>query len=186
MGRPKLLLPWGETSVLGHLLTQWRALRAAQIAVVCAANAPPVPAELQRLGFPRENCIWNPEPDEGMFSSIQCAARWPGWQKDLTHWAIVLGDQPHLRLETLSRLLEFAGSHKECVCQPCRAGSRRHPVMLPKAIFQQLNQSPASTLKQFLLPCTVEACEAGDPGLDLDIDRPEDYEAALKLAFGAR
>ena len=23
MGKPKLLLPWGETSVLGHLIRQW-------------------------------------------------------------------------------------------------------------------------------------------------------------------
>ena len=36
MGRPKLLLPWGETSVLGHLIKQWQALGARQIAVVCA------------------------------------------------------------------------------------------------------------------------------------------------------
>ena len=28
MGRPKLLLPWGETSVLGHLIKQWQALGA--------------------------------------------------------------------------------------------------------------------------------------------------------------
>ena len=34
MGRPKLLLPWGDTSIIGHLIEQWRALAAAQIAVV--------------------------------------------------------------------------------------------------------------------------------------------------------
>ena len=38
MGRPKLLLPWGETSVLGHLLNQWRQVGAAQVAVVHAAD----------------------------------------------------------------------------------------------------------------------------------------------------
>ena len=38
MGRPKLLLPWGGTSILGHLIGQWRALAAEQIAVVGAAR----------------------------------------------------------------------------------------------------------------------------------------------------
>jgi molybdenum cofactor cytidylyltransferase len=186
MGRPKLLLPWAETSVLGHLLAQWRALGATQIAIVCAADAQPVQAELARLAFPLENRIFNPAPNEGMFSSVLCAARWPGWQKDLTHWAIVLGDQPHLRLETLSQLLEFAAAHAESVCQPCRVGRRRHPVLLPKADFLQLKKTPASNLKDFLLRCSVAACEMNDPGLDLDIDQPGDYEAALKLAFGSR
>src|SRR5438874_1514761 len=26
MGRPKMLLPWGNTTVLGHLVAQWQAL----------------------------------------------------------------------------------------------------------------------------------------------------------------
>ncbi|HRY59690.1 MAG: NTP transferase domain-containing protein [Verrucomicrobia bacterium] len=29
MGKPKLLLPWGDTSVLGHLIRQWQSLGAA-------------------------------------------------------------------------------------------------------------------------------------------------------------
>ncbi len=78
MGRPKLLLPWGGTSVLGHLIRQWRALDAKQIAVVCARDDGAMQAELDRLGFAEENRICNPAPERGMFSSIQCAAQWPG------------------------------------------------------------------------------------------------------------
>ena len=52
MGQPKLLLPWGGTSVLGHLIEQWRALGAKQIAVVCAPGDEAIQAELDRLGFP--------------------------------------------------------------------------------------------------------------------------------------
>ena len=95
MGKPKLLLPWGRTSVLGHLIKQWKALGAKQIAVVCAPDDGAMRVELDRLGFPVQDRIINPAPDRGMFSSIQCAAQWSGWQAALTHWAIVLGDQPH-------------------------------------------------------------------------------------------
>ena len=31
MGRPKLLLPWRGTTVIGHIIYQWRELGAAQI-----------------------------------------------------------------------------------------------------------------------------------------------------------
>jgi hypothetical protein len=39
-------------------------------------------------------------------------------------------------------------------------------------------------LKQFLQasPRPVRLCELDDPGLDLDLDEPSDYEAALTLA----
>ncbi len=38
MGQCKLLLPWGNTSVIGHLIRQWQSLTAHQIAVVLAAG----------------------------------------------------------------------------------------------------------------------------------------------------
>ncbi len=40
MGRPKLLLPWGATTIVGHLLEQWQTLGAAQIAVVRRPGRP--------------------------------------------------------------------------------------------------------------------------------------------------
>jgi molybdenum cofactor cytidylyltransferase len=183
MGQPKLLLPWGRTSVLGHLIGQWQALRAKQIAAVCAPGNRTIQAELDRLGFPALNRIINPAPECGMFSSIQCAAQWPGWQPALTHWAIVLGDQPHLRPQTLRRVLDFSAAQPARVCQPARQGHGRHPVLLPKAVFQQVAATTAATLKEFLAAeaAQVALCELDDPGLDVDIDRPEDYEEARKL-----
>jgi len=205
MGRPKLLLPWAGTSILGHLLEQWRELRATQIAVVCAPriegqtprqssqaarpgriaptlNNSDVLDELTRLDFPAGNQIQNPNPDRGMFSSIQCAAAWDRWNGSLTHWALVLGDQPHLRQSTLQSALDLAASRPEEVVQPAQAGHRRHPVILPKSAFLRLAKSTASNLSEFLQNCHSTSFESDDPGLDLDIDRPEDYEKALALA----
>src|SRR6266576_2739159 len=65
MGRPKLLLPWGATSVLGHLLDQWQALKSEQIAVVCAADDLLVQAELDRLGFSATDRILNVAKNRG-------------------------------------------------------------------------------------------------------------------------
>jgi molybdenum cofactor cytidylyltransferase len=186
MGRPKLLLPWGGTSVLGHLITQWQALGACHIAVVCALDDTAILAEMDRLAFPAEQRIFNPDPERGMFSSIQCAAQWTGWQVALTHWTLVLGDQPHLREETLRKLLEFSTSQPDAICQPAHNGHRRHPVVLPKAAFHQLANSTATDLNQFLKPLPTATCELDDAGLDLDLDQPEDYEEALRLYSGGR
>jgi molybdenum cofactor cytidylyltransferase len=184
MGRPKLLLPWGATSVIGHLLEQWRTLAAAQITIVCAEANLALQQGLDRLGFPKAQRIVNPQPERGMFSSIQCAARWSGWSADLTHWAVALGDQPHVQLETLRRLLDFTAAHPDRVCQPGRNGHGRHPVVLPAAVFDRLCDACCGSLKEFLLTSRVTParCEMEDAGLDVDIDEPADYERARRLS----
>lgn len=178
MGEPKLLLPWGETSVLGHLLAQWRALRAQQIGVVIAAGALPITEELDRLDFPKANCILNPAPDAGMFSSIQCAAKWPGWDPGLTHWAITLGDQPQLQETTLRQLLDFGARNPDKICQPLRGERRKHPVLLAKRFFHELKTTSAGDLKMFLVEraSDLSGFQSNDAGLDFDMDTREDYE----------
>jgi molybdenum cofactor cytidylyltransferase len=180
MGQPKLLLPWGDTSVIGHLIRQWQTLGAGQITVVCQPADRELGAELDRLAFPSQNRIANPEPEQGMFSSILCAANWTGWNNEIAVWAIVLGDQPHLRLETLRTVLEFHARHPAAICQPEFGGHARHPVLLPRPAFEELKQTQAKTLKTFLkqISCPLVKCPIADPGLALDLDTPEDYKQA--------
>ena len=178
MGRPKLLLPWRDTTVIGHLLAQWGEIGAGQIAVVLRANAPALAAELDRLDFPKHDRIENPQPERGMFSSVVCAANWDGWRKEISNWAIVLGDQPHLQLETLRQLLEFSDQNEDSICQPVFGGRSRHPVILPQSTFAELSNTGAATLKDFLKLAKAPRvqCSVADAGLSLDMDTPEDYK----------
>ena len=182
MGRPKLLLPWGNTTVLGQILQQWHELRARQIGVVCAAGEAPIVAELERLAIAGTHLITNQNAASGMFSSIRSAAHWQGWRTDLTHWAIVLGDQPHLKLTTLRQLLDLAAERDDVVCQPQYQGRFAHPVVIPRHIFFQIAQTRHETLKDFLQAQRVVGCACDDSGLALDIDSPADYLQALSLA----
>ena len=150
MGRPKLLLPWRDTTVIGAILRQWRELGAGQITVVHRPNDTALFAELDRLDHPPADRIENPKPERGMFSSIVCAANWPGWRTEISSWAITLGDQPHLDSDTLRQLLAFHSAHAGAICQPEFDGHTRHPVILPRAAFAELKSSRAATLKDFL------------------------------------
>jgi molybdenum cofactor cytidylyltransferase len=185
MGRPKLLLPWGSTTVLGQLIAEWSRLRTAQIAIVCQAGDSAMHTEMDRLGFPSAGRIVNPAPERGMFSSVQCAASWEGWKPGLTFWAVALGDQPHLLPGTLDGLVEFARRHPGSICQPARGGHACHPVLLPEAVFRELASAKNETLKEFLAAhsALLELAELDDPGLELDIDRPEDFEKARVMFF---
>jgi len=180
MGRPKLLLPWKDTTVIGQIIGQWRELGARQIVIVHRSNDSALFAELDRLDHPRANRIENPQTGLGMFSSLICAANWPGWQKEISNWAIVLGDQPHLQAATLRALLAFAAQNAGAICQPQSGGHSRHPVILPRVAFSGLKFSRAESLKDFLksVPCRRAEFAATDPGLALDLDTPEDYRRA--------
>jgi molybdenum cofactor cytidylyltransferase len=184
MGEPKLLLPWGQTSVLGHLLAQWTKLHAQQTAVVLAAGAQPIIKELDELNFPKGNRVFNLAPDDGMFSSIQSAANWPGWHPELTHWLIMLGDQPHLRETTLQQLLDFGARNPEKICQPIRGERRKHPVLLAKRFFHDLGKTSAGDLKMFLVENAADLTgfQSTDTGLDFDMDTREDYERVKQFA----
>jgi len=186
MGRPKLLLPWGETSVIGHLIQQWQSLKTARLVVVCAEGDRALLAELDRLNFPAASRVLNPAPETGMFGSIQRAGRAPGWSESLTHWGIVLGDQPHLRTDALRGLLHFASTHPRQVSQPSRRGHGRHPVILPRELFSRLDLSTAGSLKEFLQEQKAETSvfEVEDAAFDLDLDHPADYEKARRLYAG--
>ncbi|MGH7973753.1 MAG: nucleotidyltransferase family protein [Limisphaerales bacterium] len=181
MGRPKLLLPWRQGTVLAHLLAEWRTLGSRQTVVVHGPTNPELEAELDRLGVAGSDRVMNSAPSRGMFSSIQAAARWQGWSESLTHIAISLGDQPHLRRGTLSGVLGLAARTPNAICQPARSGKPRHPVLIARQIFFELCNTSATTLKEFLARRAVTFCESDDPGLDLDMDSPEDYQRALAL-----
>ncbi len=192
MGRPKLLLPWKDTTIVGHLIRQWRELGAGQIAVVCRPNDEELVEAVKCEALNRSAAdtlqrfnastllIPNPQPERGMFSSIVCAAEWGGWKPEIGAWAIVLGDQPHLRLETLCALLEFHSAHADAICQPEFDGRARHPVILPRRAFDGLKGSAAGTLEIFLkrIPLPRVQCVINDDGLALDLDAPEDYKRA--------
>jgi CTP:molybdopterin cytidylyltransferase MocA len=181
MGQPKLVLPWCQTTIIGHLISIWREVGASVIAVVCSAANGPLQAELDRLGFPAAQRIINPDATRGMFSSVQCAAAWSGWGEAITHVGVALGDQPQIPRETLRRLLEFAAANPSSICQPSLEGRARHPIVLPRAILGRLARSDGPTLKDFLQSEQASRLllETLEEALNIDLDTPNDYNKAL-------
>jgi len=179
MGKPKLLLPWHGSTILAHQIETWRQL-GADVRVVCGPKPDPIQDELDRLEVAQPSRILNPQPDDGMFSSIRCASR-THWPAETTHFAIVLGDQPHLKKLTLQKLLHTVEEEFDSICQPRHSGSFHHPVILPRRFFNQIADTKAQILSDFLHGQHIEPCDVDDPGLAIDIDVAADYEAALRV-----
>jgi molybdenum cofactor cytidylyltransferase len=177
MGRCKLLLPWGEKTIVTHLLDLWRSLGAAQIAPVIDPSNQLLRKALADSGFSPLDWIENASPQLGMFSSLQAASRWTGWLSTLTHWIICLGDQPHIQISTLRELLDAARKNPTRICQPALHGRAAHPIILPANNFRELAQCNVPNLRAYVrmheafrLRLPVE-----DPGVFEDLNTPEDY-----------
>jgi molybdenum cofactor cytidylyltransferase len=84
----------------------------------------------------------------------------------------------------LLALFEFAARNPTEICQPIQDGHGRHPLVLPRAAFEKLAATTVENLKAFLQSSGVPVRQIpiDDPGLALDLDRPEDYQQALRLS----
>jgi molybdenum cofactor cytidylyltransferase len=181
MGHPKLSLSWGGTSILGHLLQQWREAGAEKIVVIHPQGEKnPVVLELDRLGIAPEERIVTFAPERGMMGSIVTAAQQAIRDSSLTHLVIALGDQPHLQTETLRLVLHAGETAPKKIVRTVFQGKPGHPVALPVNLLAELADTPAATLRDFisLHQERVFDLACADSGVLLDIDTPEDYAHA--------
>jgi molybdenum cofactor cytidylyltransferase len=182
MGEPKLCLPWGETTILGHLLAQWREAGAEKILVVHGRDETPVTHELDRLRIPSSERAATVAPERGMMGSVVTAARQAVNDVSLTHLVIALGDQPQLRTETLRDVLDACETARGKIVRVVFAGKPGHPLALPANVLAELSVTPSETLRDFLRLKDMPARDltSQDSGILLDMDTPDDYAHATR------
>ena len=179
MGSPKLCLPWNGTTVLDHLLRQWHEAGAEKILVIHPSeDSSPVVQELERLKIPTEMRAPTGAFERGMMGSVVTAAGRGLRDSEISHLIIALGDQPHLRRETLQRMLEVCGQHPEKIIRTVFQGKSGHPLALPASLLPDLASSDSASLRDFLDSSKSPACNltCNDSGVLLDVDTPADYQ----------
>jgi CTP:molybdopterin cytidylyltransferase MocA len=167
------------------LLAQWRAAGADRVVVIHPPDEQaPVVRELDRLGVPPEDRAPNRSMERGMMGSVVTAAGFAPQLPSLTHLIIALGDQPHLRVETLREIIAACATSPGKLVQLMHDGKAGHPLALPVHVCASLNSSPDQTLRDFLSRQNVAVfgLTCHDSGVLLDVDTPDDYARASQLA----
>jgi len=178
MGQPKMILPWGSTTVLGQV-TATLALAAAEIVVVTGGAREQVSAEIQRLGqnLPVREAF-NPGYANGqMLLSLQTGLK--ALQDSPAETTLVaLGDQPQVKSITLSGLLQAFAAAPQQVILPSWQNRRGHPWLLPRRLWaEMLSLRPPFTLRDFLQAHAVEILYTqADESVLKDLDTKEEYE----------
>jgi molybdenum cofactor cytidylyltransferase len=175
MGANKLLLPWGETTVLGQTLANLRASAVREVLVVTGYEAGPIEAVAGAAGM---GTLHNPDHASGMLTSVQAAVR---ALPSAAALLVALGDQPLVRPETIDALLDAYAASPLGLVAPAHGGRRGNPVLLDRHHFAELLALPPDAAPRVLLarhPEDLLHVEVGDSGILVDLDTPEAYEQA--------
>lgn len=179
MGRPKMLLPWGGTTVLGQVAATLAAAHPAlKIIIVTGGARAVVSAEVARLAqsLPVRE-IFNPAHEAGeMLSSLQAGlAALPA---ETAAALVALGDQPQAETSTAQELLAAFELRRAPLLIPSHNRRRGHPWLLRRDLWPEiLAMRPPHTMRDFLNAHAAEIVyiECG-PAVLQDLDTPEDYE----------
>lgn len=182
MGQPKLLLPWGETTVIGQVTGTLQACaELAEIVVVTGSWQAEIEAALQEQtnqpGKPGLRMVHNGLHFEGeMLSSVQCglAALPEACEATL----IALGDNPQLEPEVVSEILAAYRQSGAALLIPSYQMRRGHPWLVGRALWGAIRALTArNTLRDFLAEHSrlIQYVNVGTPSILQDLDTPEDY-----------
>ena len=172
MGRNKLLIKFGEQTLLDNILDTIKAANIHEIIVVLGHK----PIELKSIV---ENhgaiIVVNPNYEEGMISSVKA-----GVQKVTTNASFLcLGDQVILNKEIFTKMMHVMKTKTDAmIVSPVYKERRGHPVLFREKTFSKiLNLNPKQTLKEVVSMYEENHLEVeGDIFCTFDIDTPRDLK----------
>jgi molybdenum cofactor cytidylyltransferase len=122
------------------------------------------------------------DPSEGMGASLRTAAL--ALSRDATGVFVLLGDMPAIDPSTPTRLAR-AFTAPDDIVAPTRLGRRGHPVLFGAAWFPALRGLSGDEGARTLLrdgSIGLKTVAVDDPGIHLDVDRPEDLARVTDAA----
>ncbi len=178
MGSPKLLLPWGERTVVECVVAAYRASRVSAVVVTVAPGDETLAAVCRGAGG---EVVVPSEPPPDMKASVQAALA----HVSLHHGAaapdaflVAPADMPWLRTDVIDRLIGRFALGRAPAVVPTHGGRRGHPVILSWELADEvLGLGDAETLKTVIARHPTELVECDDSVLG-DLDTPEAYRAA--------
>jgi len=177
LGRPKQLLPYGDGTLLGHVVDTARTCDFNQLVVAIGGSADEVREAVDLDGT---DVVVNDAYGSGCSSSI--AAALEVVRGDVLVLVLMLGDQPGVTAETVRALLAGRGDAPLAVCR--YDDGRGHPFAFGPEVFGELRELHGDKAVWKLLDRRpgdmVEVAVGG--AVPLDVDTWDDYRAVLAAA----
>ncbi|KPL11268.1 MAG: hypothetical protein AMS26_20370 [Bacteroides sp. SM23_62] len=178
MGKPKLLLPFGDTTMIGTVIGNVLASSAEKVIVVLGSNY-----EDHRLAikdYPVE-IVNNSRYREGMFSSVKCGLKAVSGAADAV--MVLLADQPMIGAGEMDKLIESYRDSEKKIIIATHGNKRGHPVLIgSKYIHEIVGYPMQGSLRDILQNHPEDICEVQTDNAAIlrDIDTEADYQEELK------
>lgn len=169
----KLLSLWQGKPLLRHVVETALASQVDEVVVVTGHDAANVRQVLSDLDV---RFVHNPHYGEGLSTSLRAGVG--AVNAELGGAAILLGDMPRLKTETLNALMaRFAKGQGHDICVPRCHGRRGNPVIWPRAFYSDIlaiagDRGARVLLEQYTDRVVELVCE--DTGVLVDVDTPAD------------
>ncbi len=178
MGQPKMVMPFGETTVIEQVIKETSRSRTDHIHVVTGAF--PGMIKKKTEAYPVSHSE-NKNYKSGMITSIQCGIQ--NMRKETTAVIILLGDQPMIRSTVMDELIAAYIESDKGIIQAVFNGERGHPVIIDKKYFSEIveltdNKNLRDLVKAH--PGDILEVNTDSPEVLRDIDTLEDYESEIK------
>jgi molybdenum cofactor cytidylyltransferase len=174
LGQPKQLLPYGDATLLDHVLEVARACPFDQRLCVVGGAAEGVLEAVDLDGF---TVVRNEVFGEGCSSSIAAALDAVDLRCDVL--VLMLGDQPGVRVESVAALLAGRGNAALAACE--YDDGRGHPLAFARSTFPALaNLHGDKGVWRLMDAAGDTVADVPVPGaIPRDVDTWPDYEAVL-------
>jgi molybdenum cofactor cytidylyltransferase len=174
MGQPKMLLPWGNTAVLGKVIMTIQGAGVEDILVVTGGardEVEKIVAQYELRTVYNENFAY-----KEMLTSIQLGlqAQKPSAEATL----ICLGDQPQVEEKSVRNVCEEFLQNKSHIVVPSYQMRRGHPWLIARELWDEVLQMRASeSMRDFLNAHKNDIfyMEYDSPSILQDLDTPADY-----------
>ena len=178
MGKSKLLLPFGEKTIIETVIENVIKSKAEKILVVLGSNREKIKKKIKN--FPVEIAV-NPNFRRGMLSSVQ----W-GFQalpENTQAVLVVLGDQPAISSSVINKIIDAFKKTGKGIVLPVYKNERGHPVLIDMKYRDEVgNLSPDLGLRSLVYnhPEDILEVEVETQSILQDIDYKEDYRREKK------
>jgi molybdenum cofactor cytidylyltransferase len=174
MGRPKMTLPWRDTTVIGRVVSVLLDANLDEVLVVTGGARNDVENAL--VGVP-VNIIFNPDFGNGeMMQSLRVGLS--ALHKEINAVLVVLGDQPQIELDVVKSILSAYKKGHHAIIVPSYQLRRGHPWLINRAMWNVLfDENEISTMRQFLNQSSkqIHYLDVSTASILQDLDTPEDY-----------
>lgn len=175
MRQPKMILPWGESTVIGRVVQVLSQAEIQPVIVVTGGARHQVEAALAGCAV---QLVFNPRfAQEEMLVSLQIGLG--ALAEEVAAALVVLGDQPQIELEVVQSILARYRLTQSPLVVPSYHMRRGHPWLVERRLWRTIFElDSASTLRDFLnrYADQIQYLSVDTPSVLHDLDTPEDYQ----------